>query len=135
MPLTWTIDPVERLVAAVADGDVTRDEVEAYLTAVGEADAYAYRKLFDGEFGETSLGPADVLALGVRMRADHRAGPMGPLAVVLPERYANLLGHLLGMLASAKRPMRVFASAAPARRWLESVAPADPGEPEAPIKP
>ena len=81
------------------------------------------------------MPPADVLALGIRMRAEHRTGPMGPLAVVLPEKYATLVGPVLGMLASAKRPMRVFASAAPARRWLESVAPADPDEPETPIRP
>lgn len=135
MPLTWTIDPHLRLVTAVAKGNVTRPEVEALLDDLNARDAHGYRKLFDGEFGETSLGPADILALGVRMRSDHRTGPMGPLAVVLPEKYATLLGHLLGMLASAKRPMRVFPSVAPARRWLESVAPADPGEPEAPIRP
>ena len=135
MPLTWTIDPHLRLVTAVARGEVTRPEVEALLDELNARNARGYRKLFDGEFGETSMGPTDVLALGVRMRSNHRTGPMGPLAVVLPEKYATLLGHLLGMLASAKRPMRVFASAAPARRWLESVAPADPDEPETPIRP
>ena len=135
MPLTWTIDPHLRLVTAVANGEVTRAEFDTLLDELRAADAHAYRKLFDGGRGETTMPPADVLALGIRMRAEHRTGPMGPLAVVLPEKYATLVGPVLGMLASAKRPMRVFASVAPARRWLESVAPADPGEPKAPITP
>lgn len=132
MPLTWTIDPQLRLVTAVAKGEVTRPEVEALLDDLNARDAHRYRKLFDGEQGETTMGPIDILALGGRMRSEHRSGPMGPLAVVLPEKYATLLGPVLGMLASAKRPMRVFASAVPARRWLESVPPADQGEPENP---
>lgn len=121
MPLTWTIDPVERLVAAVADGDVTRDEVEAYLTAVGEADAYTYRKLFDGSRGETRMGSDDFLALGVRMRTLHGTGPMGALAVVVPERHAESLARMLGMLATAERPMRVFGDGATARKWIASL--------------
>ena len=121
MPLTWTIDPAERLVTAVADGDVTRDEVEAYLSAVGESDAYAYRKLFDGSRGETRMGSDDFLALGVRMRALHGTGPMGALAVVVPEGFAESLARMLGMLATADRPMRVFADVALARKWLASL--------------
>ena len=121
MPLTWTIDPVERLVTAVANGDVTRDEVDAYLTALGEADAYPYRKLFDGSRGDTRMGPDDLLSLGVRMRALHGTGPMGALAVVVPERHAELLARVLGMLATAERPMRVFADVALARKWIASL--------------
>ena len=132
MALHWKINSEERLFEVVCDGLVEASEIHQMLDVLVGSDALKYRKLFDGEFGETSMGPTDVLALGVRMRSNHRTGPMGPLAVVLPEKYATLFGHLLGMLASAKRPMRVFASAAPARRWLESVAPADP---KAPIKP
>lgn len=127
MPLHWTIDPQQKLVTVVAKGDVRRAEFEALLDAMRAADVHAYRKLFDGELGQTRMTPEDVLALGVRIRAEHGKGPMGPLAVVLPEKYAELAGHVLGMLASADRPMRVFGEIAPARRWLRSLA-----EPEKP---
>ncbi len=122
MPLTWTIDPEQRLITVTAKGDVSRAEFEALLDAMRAAGAHAYRKLFDGELGRTNMAPHDALALGVRMRAEHASGPMGPLAVVLPEEYAELAGQALGMLAAADRPMRVFAAIAPARRWLTSLA-------------
>ena len=77
MPLTWTIDPDQRLVTAVAEGEVTRACFEAYLDAIDQADALGYRKLFDGTRGAISMEREDVLALGVRMRTSHATGPMG----------------------------------------------------------
>ena len=118
MPLHWTIDPKQRLVTVVAEGEVKRAEVEAYLNAVDQAGANGYRKLFDGTRGDTSMGPEDVLALGVRMRATHATGPMGPLAMVVPGDVAEPFGRMLGMLASAERPMRVFREVGPARKWI-----------------
>lgn len=118
MPLHWTIDPKQRLVTVVAEGEVKRAEVEAYLNAVDQAGANGYRKLFDGTRGDTSMGPEDVLALGVRMRAAHATGPMGPLAMVVPGDVAEPFGRMLGMLASAERPMRVFREVGPARKWI-----------------
>src|SRR4051794_32372043 len=108
MPLQWTIDPKQRLVTAVADGDVTRADFDAFLDAVKAANAYPYRKLFDGLRGETRMGPDELLALGARMRASHETGPIGPLAAVIPDEKADLVARVLGILATAKRPMRVF---------------------------
>lgn len=121
MPLTWTIDPQQKLITVIAKGDVARADFEALLDAMRAADAHAYRKLFDGELARTSMTPEDAMALGVRMRAEHASGPMGPLAVVLPEEYIDLAGHALGMLAAADRRMRVFGAIAPARRWLNGL--------------
>jgi len=118
MPLQWTIDPKQRLVTAVADGDVTRADFDAFLDAVKAANAYPYRKLFDGLRGETRMGPDELLALGARMRASHETGPIGPLAAVIPDEKADLVARVLGILATAKRPMRVFRQIAPARRWI-----------------
>ncbi len=82
------------------------------------AEAMAYRKLFDATRGGTSMNAGDMLALGVRMRAFHALGPMGPLAVVMPPDKGELASRILGMLAAADRPMRVFGELAPARRWI-----------------
>jgi hypothetical protein len=121
MPLHWTIDATNRLVTIVAQGDVTSQDVDAYLKAVVEGGAVTYRKLFDGSEGETSMGPDDMLALGARFRTFHARGPVGPLAVVVPDGKADLVARMLGILATADRPMRVFRTVAPARRWIESL--------------
>ena len=120
MPLTWTIDPELKLVTAVAEGEFTRTEVDAYLDAVDQAGAHAYRKLFDGERASSRMKAEDWMAVGIRMRSYHKTGPMGALAVVVPEALVEPLDRVLGMLATAERPMRLFRKLAPARRWIVS---------------
>ena len=118
MSLHWTIDRKQRLVTAVADGDVTRAEFEAFLDAIRNAGAYGYRKLFDGAHGDTQMNSEELLALGARMRASHGEGPIGALAAVISDDKAELVARVLGILATAKRPMRIFRQVAPARRWI-----------------
>ena len=81
--------------------------------------ALGYRKFFDGTHGETTMPPSDLLALGIRMRSLHQHGTMGPLAVIVPASKWGIIARVLGILATAKRPMRVFQNAGKARRWLE----------------
>ncbi|OFW99644.1 MAG: hypothetical protein A3D94_12740 [Alphaproteobacteria bacterium RIFCSPHIGHO2_12_FULL_66_14] len=122
MPFHWTIDPQQRLVTVVAKGDVTRAEVEAYLDAIGQAGAYDYRKLLDAKHARTSMASEELLGLGARMRALHEAGhPMGALAAVVPDEHSEAAGRVLGMLAAADRPMRVFHQVGPARKWLRGL--------------
>jgi len=122
MPLHWIVDSKERLVTATAEGDVTRAEVESYLAAMSGAGAIPYRKLFDGSRGETRMTSQDMLALGAQIRALHGAGGTpGPLAMVIPSGKAELVSRVLGILATADRPMRIFAEPEPARRWIESL--------------
>ncbi len=121
MPLHWTIDPGSRFVSVVAKGDVSRLEVEQLLDEMVSREAMTYRKLFDGLDGDTAMGPLDLMALGLRMRTHHAGGPMGALALVLPDEKAEIIVPILGMLAAADRPMRIFATFQRARRWLESL--------------
>jgi hypothetical protein len=62
----------------------------------------------------------DMLALGVQIRGWQAAGcgKPGPLAVVVPADKAELVSRVLGILATADRPMRIFSDAEPARRWI-----------------
>jgi hypothetical protein len=55
------------------------------------------------------------------MRAFHATGPMGPLAVVVPAEKFDIVASVLGMLAAADRPMRLFTKIRPAKRWLEAL--------------
>jgi hypothetical protein len=119
MPLHWTIDSKIKLFAATADGDVTLEDVNRMLDAMAGADAHGYRKMFDGSHGDTRMGPVDLLSLGVRMRSIHATGRMGPLAIVVPDDKYYLVARVLGMLAAAKRPMRVFKDPKKARQWLD----------------
>jgi len=118
MPLFWTIDSKAKLVTAVAEGDVTRADFEAYLDMIDQAGLHAYRKLFDGIDADTSMGAEQILAIGVRMRTSHQSQPVGPLAIAVAEDKVAMVSRVLGMLAAASRPMRVFHESAPAREWI-----------------
>ena len=130
MALHWFIDSRKRLIVVTAEGPVTRAEIDALLDAVTGAKALAYAKLVDATAGKFALSAIDVMALGVRVRSLH-AGSVGAAAIVLPghlprddepEDAPTLVARLIGFLASAKRPLRMFKTVASARRWLESLA-------------
>ncbi|MDP1966892.1 MAG: STAS/SEC14 domain-containing protein [Reyranella sp.] len=122
MPVHWEVDLQQKLVTVVAEGDVTRAEVEAYLEAIGQAGLYGYSKLFDGKRAATHMTSEEILSLGARMRALHAEGhQMGALAAVVPEGQVEAVSRVLGMLAAADRPMRVFRQIGPARKWIRSL--------------
>src|SRR5690606_28070994 len=79
MPLHWTIDSKAKFLAVVAEGVVTQAEFESYLDLIDQAGLHAYRKLFDGIDADTSMGPDQILAMGVRMRTSHQSRTVGPL--------------------------------------------------------
>ena len=116
--LDWTIDSGNKLVVVVADGPVTRLDVERCLAAVRGADASAYRKLLDCSKLILAMDDINLLELGSRIRARHHQ-PVGPLAVVLPQPPLDArLGRLLGIMAMADRPIRIFKNRTAGRRWL-----------------
>jgi hypothetical protein len=123
MPLHWTIDPRLRIFEATCDGNVALAEVNEMLDALVGANGLGYRKLFDGTNGDTGMSSVDMLGIGVRMRSLQAASPdHGPLAVVVPDDKYAIISRVLGILAAAKRPMRVFNDVDKARRWLDSPA-------------
>jgi len=118
--LHWTIDSRKRLVTHTADGDLTRGDLMAYFDAVTGAEAWKWRKLFDARRCTPAMSPEDLMAIGVRIRAQHARGMTGPIAIVLPETDNEIFTRLLGFIATAKRPMRVFRTLDPARQWIET---------------
>lgn len=117
MPLYWTIDSSERLITVVADGDVTRSDAETFLDVL-DGGFVAYRKLFDGTNGETAMTGEDFMAIGARIRAGHLTGPVGALAIVLSQDKAMMVSRVLGIMATARRSMRLFDDVEEARRWI-----------------
>ncbi len=65
----------------------------------------------------------EMLSLCARIRDYHDQGMMGALALVATAEQTMVFARLLGALASAKRPIRVFTSPRQARNWIE-----DPGQ-------
>ena len=129
MGLHWFIDSRERLIVITAEGPVTRTEIDEMLDAVAGANALGYRKLVDARAGRFALSAVDLLAIGARVRSLH-AGSVGAAAIVLPGRLPRddepedaptLVARLIGILASAKRPLRLFKSMLAAKRWLGSL--------------
>lgn len=118
MSLDWTLDTEKRLMVAVATGNVTRLQVDAYLDAIIANDALSYRKVFDASQGDTSMTADDVLSLAVRMRSVQDLGQLGALVIILPPRRGERLRRVFGILAVAKRPMRIFEDSAQAFRWI-----------------
>jgi hypothetical protein len=121
MPLYWMIDSRQQLVVVTAEGDVTRADADDYLDAIEGGGAVAYRKLYDGRAGNFMMNHDEMMAVAVRFRSYHHR-PVGALAIVLPQDKAEPVARVLGILASAERPLRLFTSLAPARRWIDGLA-------------
>jgi hypothetical protein len=121
MAMHYVIDSKRRLVSVTAEGSITRADVDAYLDAVIGARALEYAKLFDWRAGTPAMDFPELLSVLAVVRSHHDR-PHGALAVVLSEqqRQSEELARVLGILLSARRPMRVFSSVRAASRWLES---------------
>lgn len=121
MPVHWSIDSEARLFEVTCAGVVEADEIHRMLDVLVGSDALGYRKLFDGSQADTRMGALDILSIGVRMRGLHGDGThLGPLAVVIPPDKYPLLSRILGIVASPRRPMRIFSEVDRARKWLDS---------------
>ena len=123
MPVHWTINSEAQIFEATCTGIVEADEIHRMLDVLVGSNALGYRKLFDGSQADTRMGALDILSIGVRMRSLHGDGTrLGPLAVVIPPDKYPLLSRVLGIVASPRRPMRIFSEVGRARKWLDTAA-------------
>lgn len=118
MPLHWTVQSSTKLVTIVAEGDVTKADIEAYLAMVRGAGVVEWRKLFDARKGRDAFTAEEVESIGVRIRDAAATATVGPIAFVMPEVETPSLRRFLGFLAAARRPMKLFREIEPARRWI-----------------
>jgi hypothetical protein len=122
MPIYWTIDSKQQLVVVTAEGDVSRADADDYLDAIEGGGALAYRKLYDARAGNVVMNHDEMMEIAVRVRSYHHR-PVGPLAIVLSDDKAEAAARVLGILATADRPIKLFTSLAPARRWIDGLVP------------
>ncbi|GEP59872.1 hypothetical protein [Reyranella soli] len=118
MPLYWTIDSKERLFTGSGEGDVTFADAMALLDALAGARAQSYRKLFDGRAVRSSMTGEELLTVCAKIRAIHEQGPVGALALVCTPEQTVTFAPLLGALAAADRPIKMFPGLRPANTWL-----------------
>jgi hypothetical protein len=121
MALHCALDLSQQLVLVIAEGEVTLADCEACLCKIKRSEALGWRKLMDLRNAQIALTADEVLAIGSRFREAHLSTSIGALAVVLPNTDSERLKRLLGFLAAAKRPMRIFKTIGRARRWIESL--------------
>lgn len=119
MPLYWTIDSKNRLFMAAGEGDVTLADAMSLLEAHAGAGAISYRKLFDGRAMRSAMDGEEILALCAQIRASHYQANVGALALVCTQEHTEKFARLLGALAAADRPMKLFSNPRKARLWLD----------------
>ncbi len=119
MPLHWIIDSRAAFLSVVAEGDVSLADALAFLRTLSGAHIAGYRKLFDGRDGTSSMSAQELLVICAEIRALHGLGKAGALAVVADPGQAEPFARLLGALAMADRPMKLFDNAERARNWLD----------------
>ncbi len=89
------------------------------LEVLAGAKALSYRKLFDGRAVLAAMDGEEILAVCAKIRSYHEKGRIGAVAMVGTPEQTVLFARLLGALASADRPMKVFTSPRQARIWLD----------------
>jgi hypothetical protein len=121
MPMRWEIDHPRRFVHVVAEGPLTRQDMEEHFDALFVANAMGYTKLVDITNARPIYVDDDVMAMGARLSAYTAKLPSGPLAVV---GMANMRGvfKLFVHLSPSDRPAKYFASEVKARAWLAALA-------------
>ena len=122
MPLRWKVLHDQKLVHVVAEGVVTRKDLEEHFDALVVEEALEYAKLFDAANVEPVYGDDDVLALGARLSAYTATMKSGPLAVVGAGETVETAFRRFVNISPSRRPARLFATEAEARSWLKAVA-------------
>lgn len=118
MPIRWTILHDKKRVEIKTEGEVTRQDVEAYLDDLVTHDAMAYAKLFDASDLVPVENEQDMLLLGARMRAYAQTLGSGPIAFVVTTAPARQVIERYINLATANRPTAVFFTRRDAEAWL-----------------
>jgi hypothetical protein len=119
MPIKVKVDHARRYVEAVAEGEVSLEDIEAFMDAVIVADALPYRKLFDGRTAYGKYTDEEVMRLAARLSAYASLGRRGAAALVSSVKYYDLASRVLN-LDSREHPSRVFLDIDEARRWLDA---------------
>ena len=122
MPLHWTVSHPQRLVIAIAKGDVRAQEVETYLADVFAQGGAPYRKMFDVTQTQSGFDDGMLRGFALTVRRHAAAGPIGPIAIVAASHDAFRQAGVFAEAATVDRPIKIFREQHEARRWLNAFA-------------
>jgi hypothetical protein len=118
MPLSWTISHPQRLVIAVARGEVAPHEFGGYLEAMQAVGSY--RRMFVVSGLSTVFDTALMKSVGNAARDHASREKIGPIAIVADNEAAYGSALLYAEAAQGiDRPIRIFREQHEARRWLD----------------
>jgi hypothetical protein len=120
LPLRWTILHEQKLVHIVAEGIVTRQDIEEHFDAIVVANAMPYAKLFDATRAIPRYDDHDVLMMGARLSAYTATLESGPLAVIGQGDEVHTTFRRFVNISPSNRPAGFFATEAEARAWLRA---------------
>ena len=122
MALHWTVSHPQRLVIAIAKGEVQAEEVQNYLTDIFGQGAGPYRKMFDVSQTHTAFDESALRGFAETVRRYASAGPIGPLAIVASNDVNFQQAGVFAAAATVDRPIKIFREQHEARRWLNAFA-------------
>ncbi len=117
MPFKLDIFPPDRMVVAVARGDITLGDLMLLVKELIDSGTLPYRKIIDITSATSAIGKEELESIAERLRAAPLQRPRGPLAIVADGNRGEL-GRLFMSLTSDERPVQVFRSIHEARKWL-----------------
>jgi hypothetical protein len=117
MPFKLDIFPPDRMVVAVARGDITLEDLAQLVKELIETGTLPYRKIIDITSATSTIGREQLEGIAERLRSAPVLRPRGPLAIVADGTRGEF-ARLFMSLTSEERPVQVFRSIHDARRWL-----------------
>jgi hypothetical protein len=120
MPIRFEVDRPNKLVLATADGQISSDELRAFVADVIAAEAMAYSKLFDisnARLKDTAK-LADV-AINVRLY-EEIIGNSGPVAIVVREGMNATNAKRFMSISATSHRIKFFTDPRAAAEWLST---------------
>jgi hypothetical protein len=117
MPIHLDISHLDRLVIAVALGEVTPDDIAGVVREFQATGLNHYGKIIDTSAGSSPIDENRLAAIAAFMRADPNAASRGPLAFVIdPKRGEHAVKF--AEITADERPVKVFNNLREARQWV-----------------
>lgn len=117
MPFKLDIFPPDRMVVAVARGEISLADLQALVRELVETGTLPYRKIIDVTSATSTIGEQELADIAERLRSVPTAKPRGALAIVADHERGEL-ARLFMSMTSDERPVQVFRSIHTARKWL-----------------
>src|SRR5262245_49702 len=122
MSLHWTVSHPQRLVIAIAKGEVKAEEVDKYLADIFAQGGGPYRKMFDVSQTDSAFDESALKRFAETVRRQASVGPIGHVAIVASRDQAFGQAGFFAAAATVERPIKIFREQHEARRWLNAFA-------------